>query len=289
MKGFRERRGARCAFRRGIIASVGERSRARKAELPARLRRRCSATRTTSVRDRGDRARRCGSICRMSRCRRGIAALASGTAATSCLRGASLDRGTPAASRAASRSIDRADNRFEIQPSPGVVVPASLQRRRRAAALPVQERRPLLRAALRPAARHPQAALQGHHALRRWALLGQHARPGPDGAHPRRGLGARVSANSACCASATGLSCLYTTGAAIALEDSANLTMHGVSVYRRQGRPQSRSAATARICGRTATSARARHQPVEGRGRLPLPLHALRQHVRQRHHPPHRR
>ena len=34
-----------------------------------------------------------------------------------------------------------------------------------------------------------------------------------------------------------GLSCLYTTAGAIALDDSANITLHGVSVYVAKGGP----------------------------------------------------
>ena len=150
------------------------------------------------------------------------------------LRGAIIDRGTRGCIEGRITRIDRAGNRFEIQPSPGVVVPATYKGDQRLLPFKCDGRfcAPLY------------DLQQGIHKLdykdikpsgggRYWVTM-----KAPDlmerihDADWERAFGElgvlRVG---------DGLSCLYTTAMAIQLEDSDNLTMHGVRVYVAKGGP----------------------------------------------------
>ena len=152
------------------------------------------------------------------------------------LRGASIDRGTRGCIEGRISQIDRSGNRFEIQPSPGIVVPATYKggeeqrllpfKRDGRFCAPLYDLQPGIRKLrykdITPSAdgrywinmRDPDLMERIHDA--NWAR-----------AYGEIGV-LRVG---------DGLSCLYTTAGAIALEDSANLTMYGVSVYVAKGGP----------------------------------------------------
>ena len=152
------------------------------------------------------------------------------------LRGAIIDRGTRGCIEGRIMRIDRAGNRFEIQPSPGVTAPVTYKGVGNQRLLPFKSDGRFCA---------PLYDLQpGIHKLdykditpasdsRYWVNMRD-----PDlmerihDANWERAYGElgvlRVG---------DGLSCLYTTAGALVLEDSANLTMHGVSVYVAKGGP----------------------------------------------------
>lgn len=152
------------------------------------------------------------------------------------LRGAALARGTPGQIEGRITKIDRVNNRFEIQPSPGVTVPASFNGSEEQRLIPFKSDgrfcAPLYD--LQPGIRKLrymdiQPSAEGRH----WVTLRD-----PDlmqrihDADWERAFGElgvlRVG---------DGLCCLYVTGASITLESSANLTMYGVSVFVDKGGP----------------------------------------------------
>lgn len=152
------------------------------------------------------------------------------------LRGAIIDRGSRGCVEGRITRIDREGNRFEIQPSPAVVVPATYKGGEEQRLLPFKNdgrfcaplydlqpgKRKLRFKDITPSAdgrywisMHDADLMERIHDVN-WAS-----------AYGELGV-VRVG---------DGLSCLYTTAGAITLEDSANLTMHGVSVYVAKGGP----------------------------------------------------
>jgi hypothetical protein len=152
------------------------------------------------------------------------------------LQGATIDRGTRGCIEGRITRIDRAGNRFEIQPSPGIVVPANYKGGDEQRLIPFKSDgrfcaplydlqpgvRKLCYSGITPSSnglcwvsmRDPDLMERIHDA--NWAR-----------AYGELGV-LRVG---------DGLSCLYTTAGAIVLEDSANLTLYGVSVYVAKGGP----------------------------------------------------
>lgn len=152
------------------------------------------------------------------------------------LRGAVLDRGTRGCIEGRITHIDREGNRFEIQPSPGIVVPSSYKGGDEQRLFPFKSDGRFCA---------PLYDLQpGIRKLRYKDII-----PSTDGrywinmedpdlverihdanweqAYGELGM-LRVG---------DGLSCLYTSAGAIVVEDSANITLHGVSVYVAKGGP----------------------------------------------------
>lgn len=152
------------------------------------------------------------------------------------LRGATIDRGTRGCIEGRITKIDRAGNRFEIEPSPGVTVPSQFNGREEQRVLPFkadgrfcaplydlqQEVRKLRYKDITPSS-------DGRYWI---TMLDPDLMQRIHDADWERACGElgvlRVG---------DGLSCLYTSAGAIALEDSANLTLHGVSVYVAKGGP----------------------------------------------------
>jgi hypothetical protein len=151
------------------------------------------------------------------------------------LRGAIIDRGTRGCIEGRITKIDRQGNRFEIQPSPGIVVPKTYKGH--------EQRLLPFKSDGRFCA--PLYDLQQG----KQKLDYVHIKPSTDGrywvtmkdpdlmdrlhdANWERAFGElgmlRVG---------DGLSCLYTTAMAIQLEDSANITLHVVSIYVAKGGP----------------------------------------------------
>ena len=152
------------------------------------------------------------------------------------LRGAILDRGTRGCIEGRITRIDRAGNRFEIQPSAGVVVPATYNGNGDQRLLPFKSDgrfcAPLYD--LQPGIhklnyKDVTPSTEGRYwvSLRAPDLMERIHDAKWESAYGELGI-LRVG---------DGLSCLYTTAVAIALSDSANLTMHGVSVYVAKGGP----------------------------------------------------
>jgi hypothetical protein len=150
------------------------------------------------------------------------------------LRGAIIDRGTRGCIEGRITRIDRAGNRFEIQPAPGVVVPAAYKGGDEQRLLPFKGDGRFCA---------PLYDLQpGIHQLRYQSIT-----PSAGGRcwinMCDRGLMERIHdadwerayGVAGVLRVGDGLSCLYTTAGAIVLEDSANLTIHGVSVYVAKG------------------------------------------------------
>jgi hypothetical protein len=152
------------------------------------------------------------------------------------LRGAIIDRGTRGCIEGRITRIDREGNRFEIQPSPGIVVPATYKGGEEQRLFPFKSDGRFcvqlydLQAGVRKLRyKDITASADGRY----WINMQD-----PDlmdrihDANWERAFGdlgiVRVG---------DGLSCLYTTTGAIALEDSANVTLHGVSVYVAKGGP----------------------------------------------------
>jgi hypothetical protein len=152
------------------------------------------------------------------------------------LRGAIIDRGTRGCIEGRITRIDRAGDRFEIQPSPGIVVPATYKGGEEQRLFPFKSDGRFcvalydLQAGIRKLRyKDITPSAEGRY----WINMQD-----PDlmerihDANWERAYGdlgvVRVG---------DGLSCLYTTAGAIALEDSANITLHGVSVYVAKGGP----------------------------------------------------
>jgi hypothetical protein len=150
------------------------------------------------------------------------------------LRGATIDRGTRGQIEGRITHIDRAGNRFEIQPSPGVTVPESYRGSDEQRLLPFKSDgrfcAPLYD--LQPGIRklrykHITPSTDGRYwiNIRDPELMERIHDADWERAYGELGV-LRVG---------DGLSCLYTTTWAIVLEDSANLTLHGVNVYVNKG------------------------------------------------------
>jgi hypothetical protein len=152
------------------------------------------------------------------------------------LRGAIIDRGTRGCIEGRITAIDRASNRFEIQPSPGIVVPATYKGGEEQRLLPFKSDGrfcvPLYD--LQPGIRKmrykditPSAEGRYWINMRDPDLMARIHDANWERAYGELGM-LRVG---------DGLSCLYTSAGAIALGDSANITLHGVSVYVAKGGP----------------------------------------------------
>jgi hypothetical protein len=152
------------------------------------------------------------------------------------LRGAILDRGTRGCIEGRITRIDRAGNRFEIQPLPGVTVPPTYKGGEEQRLFPFKSDGRLCAPLydLQPGIRrlrYKDITPSGEG--RYWITMVD-----PDlmdrihDANWERAYGElgvlRVG---------DGLSCLYTSAGAIVLEDSANVTLHSVSVYVAKGGP----------------------------------------------------
>ncbi len=152
------------------------------------------------------------------------------------LRGATIDRGTRGCIEGRITRIDRVGNRIEIQPSPGIVVPATYKGGEEQRLFPFKSDgrfcAPLYD--LQPGIRRlrykditPSADGRYWINMRDPDLMERIHDANWERAYGELGV-LRVG---------DGCSCLYTTAGAIALEDSANLTMYGVSVYVAKGGP----------------------------------------------------
>lgn len=152
------------------------------------------------------------------------------------LRGAIIDRGTRGCIEGRITRIDRAANRFEIQPSPGIVVPATYKGGEEQRLFPFKSDGrfcvPLydLQAGIRKLRyKDITPSAEGRYWINMQDpdLMERIHDENWERAYGELGV-VRVG---------DGLSCLYTTAGAIALEDSANITLHGVSVYVAKGGP----------------------------------------------------
>jgi hypothetical protein len=152
------------------------------------------------------------------------------------LRGAIIDRGTRGCIEGRITRIDREGNRFEIQPSPGVVVPTSYKGGEEQRLFPFKSDGrfcvPLydLQAGVRKLRYKditPSADGRYWINMQDPDLMERIHDANWERAYGELGV-VRVG---------DGLSCLYTTAGAIVLEDSANITLHGVSVYVAKGGP----------------------------------------------------
>ena len=152
------------------------------------------------------------------------------------LRGAIIDRGTRGCIEGRITRIDREGNRFEIQPSAGVVVPTSYNGHDEQRLFPFKSDGrfcvPLydLQAGVRKLRYKDITPSDGG---RYWVnMLEPQLMERIHDANWERAYGdlgvVRVG---------DGLSCLYTGAGAIVLDDSANITLHGVSVYVAKGGP----------------------------------------------------
>jgi hypothetical protein len=152
------------------------------------------------------------------------------------LRGAIIDRGTRGCIEGRITRIDREGNRFEIQPSPGVVVPASYKGADEQRLLPFKSDGrfcvPLydMQAGVRKLRYKDITPSDGG---RYWVnMLDPEFMERVHDADWERAYGdlgvVRVG---------DGLCCIYTGAGAVALDDSANITLHGVSVYVAKGGP----------------------------------------------------
>ena len=152
------------------------------------------------------------------------------------LRGAIIDRGTRGCIEGRITQIDRAGNRFEIQPSPGVVVPTTYKGGDEQRLLPFKADGRFC---------VPLYDLQA--GVRK--LRFKDITPSADGLYWINMLEPELMArihdadweraygDLGVLRIGDGLSCLYTSAGAIVLEDSANITLHGVSVYVAKGGP----------------------------------------------------
>jgi len=152
------------------------------------------------------------------------------------LRGAIIDRGTRGCIEGRITRIDRAGNRFEIQPSPGIVVPATYKGGEEQRLCPFKSDGrfcvPLydLQAGIRRLRyKDITPSAEGRYWINMQDpdLMERIHDENWERAYGELGV-VRVG---------DGLSCLYTTAGAIALDDSANITLHGVSVYVAKGGP----------------------------------------------------
>lgn len=152
------------------------------------------------------------------------------------LRGAIIDRGTRGCIEGRITRIDREGNRFEIQPSPGIVVPTSYKGGDEQRLFPFKSDGrfcvPLydLQAGVRKLRyKDITPSADGRYWINMLApdLMQRIHDADWERAYGELGI-ARVG---------DGLSCLYTTAGAIVIEDSTNITLHGVSVYVAKGGP----------------------------------------------------
>ena len=151
-------------------------------------------------------------------------------------RGAVLDRGSRGCIEGCITRIDRSGNRFEIQPSPGVVVPTRYRGSDEQRLLPFKSDgrfcAPLydLHAGIRKLRYKDITPSEGG---RYWVTM-----LSPDLINRiHDGDWERAYGDLGVLRVGDGLSCLYTTAAAISLVDSANLTMHDIGVYIAKGGP----------------------------------------------------
>jgi len=152
------------------------------------------------------------------------------------LRGATLARSTPGQIEGRITRIDRANQRFEIEPSPGVTVPRKFNGSDEQRVIPFKsdgrfcaplyDLQPGIRK-LRYSGITPSANGRYWVAMRDPDLLERIHDPEWRDRFGDLGV-LRVG---------DGLCCLYVTGASITLENSANLTMHGLQVHVDKGGP----------------------------------------------------
>ena len=152
------------------------------------------------------------------------------------LRGVILDRGTRGCVEGRITRIDREGNRFEIQPSPGVVVPASYRGGDEQRLFPFKSDgrfcAPLydLQAGVRKLRyKDITPSENGRYWIKMFETDLMQRIHDEDWERAYGGLGVLAVGD--------GLSCLYTSAGAIVIEDSANITLHGVSVYVAKGGP----------------------------------------------------
>ncbi|MDH4475880.1 MAG: right-handed parallel beta-helix repeat-containing protein [Verrucomicrobiaceae bacterium] len=152
------------------------------------------------------------------------------------LRGAIIDRGTRGCIEGRITRIDREGNRFEIQPSPGVVVPTSYKGHDEQRLFPFKSDGrfcvPLydMQAGVRKLRYKDITLSEGG---RYWVnMLEPQLMERLHDANWERAYGELGVVRLG-----DGLSCLYTGAGAIVLDDSANITLHSVRVYVAKGGP----------------------------------------------------
>jgi hypothetical protein len=152
------------------------------------------------------------------------------------LRGAIIDRGTRGCIEGRITRIDRAGNRFEIQPSPGVVVPSTYKGGDEQRLFPFKSDGRFcvslydLQAGVRKLRFKditPSAAGRYWINMQDRDLMERIHDADWEKAYGELGV----------LREGDGLSCLYTSAGAIVLDDSANITLHGVHVYVAKGGP----------------------------------------------------
>ena len=152
------------------------------------------------------------------------------------LRGAILDRGTRGCIEGRITEIDREGNRFEIQPSAGISVPSAYKGGEEQRVLPFKRDGRFCAALydLQPGIRKLQYEnITPSRSGRYWVnmrdtdLMERIHDPNWERAYGELGV-LRVG---------DGISCIYTSAGAIAIEDSANITLQGVCVYVTKGGP----------------------------------------------------
>ena len=152
------------------------------------------------------------------------------------LRGAIIDRGTRGCIEGRITRIDRAGNRFEIQPSPGVVVPSTYKGGDEQRLFPFKSDGRFcvslydLQAGVRKLRFKditPSAAGRYWVNMQDRDLMERIHDADWEKAYGELGV----------LREGDGLSCLYTSAGAIVLDDSANITLHGVHVYVAKGGP----------------------------------------------------
>jgi hypothetical protein len=152
------------------------------------------------------------------------------------LRGATIDRGTRGCIEGRITRIDREGNRFEVELSPGISVPATYKggdeqrlfpfKSDGRFCAPLYDLNPSIHK-LRYKDITPSVDGRYWINMQDADLISRIQDANWERAYGELGV-LRVG---------DGLSCLYTTAGAIALEDSANITLHGVSVYVAKGGP----------------------------------------------------
>lgn len=152
------------------------------------------------------------------------------------LRGAILDRGTRGCIEGRITEIDREGNRFEIQPSPGITVPLTYKGGEEQRVLPFKSD-----------GRFCVALYDLQPGIRK--LRYKDITPSGDGRYWVNMLDTnlmerihdpnweRACGELGVLRVGDGISCIYTSAGAIVLEDSANVTLHEVSVYVAKGGP----------------------------------------------------
>jgi hypothetical protein len=152
------------------------------------------------------------------------------------LRGAIIDRGTRGCIEGRITRIDRAGNRFEIQPSPGVVIPSTYKGGDEQRLFPFKSDGRFcvslydLQAGVRKLRFKditPSAAGRYWINMQERDLMERIHDADWGKAYGELGV----------LREGDGLSCLYTSAGAIVLDDSANITLHGVHVYVAKGGP----------------------------------------------------